>query len=105
MEKCKLLFKSFLIEFLLGTAVLVVAVIIVPDISSATAGLKTSLAFGKAIIPLTLAENLHKWCIGKLQLPIGDAIQFTPDRIVMNHFLMPVAVGKLHVIGDGIGKA
>jgi len=50
------------------------------------------------------AEAFYVWCIGKLQLATGDNIQFALYRIVMHRFLVPVIIGQLHIVGDGIGE-
>lgn len=51
-----------------------------------------------------LVTVLNVGRIAKLQLAIGYFIQLTPNGIVMHKLFMPVAVGQLHIIGDGMGK-
>lgn len=46
----------------------------------------------------------NKRFIVEFELAMGDIAQFPLYRVVVYQFFMPVAVGKLHVIGDGIGK-
>jgi hypothetical protein len=47
----------------------------------------------------------HKRAVIEFQLPVGDTVQFCLDGIIMHQLFVPVAVGQLHVISDGIGKS
>src|ERR1019366_6201299 len=41
----------------------------------------------------------------EFQFPLGHRAQFGLNVVVMNEFLMPVAVSQLHVISNRIGKS
>src|SRR5262245_38895713 len=43
--------------------------------------------------------------IGKFQLSFRDIGQLALDSIIMHSFFVPVAISKLHVVCNGIGKA
>ena len=53
---------------------------------------------------LLRTESFYIRCIGKCQLPVGNASQFALNGIIMYYFFMPVVIGKFHVVRYGIGK-
>jgi hypothetical protein len=46
-----------------------------------------------------------EWTVVEFQLPLGDAVELSLDGIVVYQLFMPVAVGQLHIISDGVGEA
>ena len=57
------------------------------------------IAVGTVIRPV-----LNEGPIVEFQLAFGDRLQLALDIIVMHQFFVPVAVSKLHIIGDRVGK-
>ena len=47
----------------------------------------------------------YKRTVVEFQLSFGNRSKFCLNIIIMHQFFMPVAVGKLHIICNGIGKS
>ena len=110
---------AFLFEFITTTIVIpivvaiVVVVIIAPlleflfPVIAVIATAAKGIAAIVPVVPLTvvfLLEALDKRRVGKFKLAVGEIRELALDGVVMDHLLMPVAIGQLHVISDRIGK-
>ena len=91
---------GYLVEVIVTTATAVISAAKVFTVLIAA-----SAAIVPAVIGLYFGAVFHKGLIGKFQFAIGNFTKFHLYGIVMHQFFMPVAVSKLHVISNYIGKA
>src|SRR6185437_15389776 len=100
---------SFLFEFIPAPVVVAVIAAIVPLLEFLISLVPVIAIVIAPVVPFALAvvfgtEALDEGSVGELQLAIGQIGQFALDRVVMHGLFMPVVIGQLHVIGDGIGE-
>jgi hypothetical protein len=98
--------RYLLISFLIKLSAAIASVVV------AAAWLKFLIPFISEIIEIApvisgafVAGTSYVRSVGEGELAIGDAVQFALDGVVVNGFFVPVAISKLHVVCNGIGKA
>lgn len=100
---------SFLFEFIVAAAIPVVALVVVALLEFLIPFVPVVVA--EIVAPVVAfaifvgAEGFHVWCIREFQLTIGEVIELGLDRVVMDGLFMPVVVGELHIVGNGVGES
>src|SRR4030095_8806358 len=93
-----------LISFLFKFSTSSTAVVTIGTMTSTTPLLKFASLLSVAAVVLLGPVCLYEWRIGKFKLSLRYTRKLTLYSIVMHQLLVPVIIGKLHVVGNGVSK-